>query len=460
MNNYRSFMVFVLSLCMIFFVSASSEKKGERLITLEVAAMQPEFEAQERAIWNIFEKENPNIKIELSSYNEDALPALFARIAGGDPLDIDARRYATKDNYKQWVNLREIDFKYWDYFTYDAKNEWSDTKNIPGYTPVISPFAGLVVSFIYDVEGMEAAGIDASNIRTWDQVDAMLEKLKAHVDSSPSLKYVISTGNHGWCWPYMLANPIMTSLDADAQEKSYRLMKGEIKWTDLENNPWVTFFRWLKSYYDKGYFPKNFWEVTWDEFEAGMIAKTSILTMHGPWMWGKLETADPDIKLSGFPFPANSEGKILAFPRGLRSEGSGAGIYVDPNRPEDEMEAVVRAFNWFHSPQIIKIRCEALNKIPAYDLSSVGGVDLKGSQFISIVKGIEEGKFGNVSWDDRPFGINQADPWYKEGQPAIKRADDLLEIWGRYLSNNITLEELMDIYQRRFDAAYDISKAK
>lgn len=450
--------VVVLVLCLVLALSLAAQ--AAEVITLEVAAEQPEYEAQERAIWDLFEKENPNIKIELSSYNEDALPALFARVAGGDPLDIATRLYATKDNYKQWVDLKTIDFKYWDNFTLDMKNEWSNATGVPDYTPVIWPFAGLVVSFLYDANAMEAAGIDASNIRTWEEVDAMLAKLKTYVDSDPKLEYVISTGNHTWCWPYMLANPIMTSLDPAAQEKSLRLMKGEIKWADMDQNPWVPFFKWLKDYYDKGYFPKNFWETTWDEYEAGMVAGTSILTIHGPWIWDKLEAADPTIELAGFPIPANSEGKIQAFPDDIQSQQMGSGIYVDPKRSDAEMAATVKAFNWYLSPEIVKLRTEALSKTPQYDLSSVGGADVQGTQFQSIIKAVTDGKFGDISWDSTPFGMDVATAWYIEGKPGIHSADDLMEIWGKYLSNQITLEQLMGLYQQRFDAAYDISKAK
>ncbi|GAG92018.1 unnamed protein product, partial [marine sediment metagenome] len=289
-------------------------------------------------------------------------------------LDIDERRYATSDNYEQWVNLLDIDFQYWDYFNYDAKNAWAEARAVPDYCPLVWPFAGLLASFIYDAGAMEAAAIDMSNLTTWEEVDAMLVELKAYVDQDPTLEYVISTGMHPWCWPVLLANPIMTSLDADAQEKIYKLASGDTAWTNMDENenPWVLFFKWLKDYYDKGYFPENFWEITWDDYEAGMVAKTSILTIHGPWLWDKLETADPEIQLSGFPFPANSKNNYIKLPSDILSEGVGTGIYSDPNRTDAETEAVVKAFNWFHSPETVKLRCEALSKSPNYDLSSVG----------------------------------------------------------------------------------------
>lgn len=449
--------VVVLVLCLVSALSLVVQA-AEEVITLEVAVEQPEYEAQCIAIWDIFLEDNPNITMEFSSYNEDALPALAARIAGGDPLDIDERRYATSDNYEQWVNLLDIDFQYWDYFNYDAKNAWAEARGVPDYCPLVWPFAGLLASFIYDAGAMEAAAIDMSNLTTWEEVDAMLVELKAYVDQDSKLEYVISTGMHPWCWPVLLANPIMTSLDADAQEKIYKLASGETAWTNMDENenPWVLFFKWLKDYYDKGYFPENFWEITWDDYEAGMVAKTSILTIHGPWLWDKLETADPEIQLSGFPFPANSKGNYIKLPSDILSEGVGTGIYSDPNRTDAETEAVVKAFNWFHSPETVKLRCEALSKAPNYDLSSVGGADLVGSQFLSIDKAIEDGKFGDTTFASEELGLDRADKWYIEGEPAIKIGDDIMALWGQYLSEEITLEELMATYQQRWENAYDV----
>jgi len=439
-------------------VAEKEEEEEKEAVLLEVAVEQPEYEAQCEAIWQVFLDDNPNITMEFSSYNEDELPALAARIAGGDPLDIDERRYATADNYEQWVNLLDIDFQYWDNFGYDAKNAWGELRGVEDYCPIVWPFAGILSSFVYDAGATEAAGIDMSGLTTWDAVDAMLAELKAYVDQDDTLEYVISTGNHPWCWPVMLANPIMTSLDADAQDKLFKLISGETAWTNMDENenPMVLFFKWLKDYYDKGYFPNEFWKVTWDDYEAGLVAGTGILTIHGPWIWDKLETANPEIQLSGFPFPPNSEGTCIALPPDVLSEGVATGIYSDPNRTDAETEAVIKAFNWFHSPETIKMRCEALNKVPNYDLSSVGGADLVGSQYLSINKAIEDGEFGDATLASGILGLDKGDKWYKEGEPSVKLGDDIMALWGQYLSEEITLEELMATYQQRWENAYDV----
>ena len=41
------------------------------------------------------------------------------------------------------------------------------------------------------------------------------------------------------------------------------LYTGKIKWTDLDNNPYVPFFAFLKEIYDAGYLPENWWTREW-----------------------------------------------------------------------------------------------------------------------------------------------------------------------------------------------------
>ena len=52
-------------------------------VTLDVIARQPEYLNLQRQIWDIFERENPDIKINLFAVNENEYAALQARIAGG-----------------------------------------------------------------------------------------------------------------------------------------------------------------------------------------------------------------------------------------------------------------------------------------------------------------------------------------------------------------------------------------
>jgi ABC-type glycerol-3-phosphate transport system substrate-binding protein len=85
--------------------------------TVTVVATQPEYEGQEKQIWSVFEKQNPDIKINMMSINESDAPAFVARVVAGDPpADIigNTAGVMTKETYQHFVNLLTIDFPWWD----------------------------------------------------------------------------------------------------------------------------------------------------------------------------------------------------------------------------------------------------------------------------------------------------------------------------------------------------------
>ena len=54
-------------------------------VQLEVKSVQPEYSAQSRQIWDVYQEQNPNVKITLVDVNEDTQAAYDARIAAGNP---------------------------------------------------------------------------------------------------------------------------------------------------------------------------------------------------------------------------------------------------------------------------------------------------------------------------------------------------------------------------------------
>jgi ABC-type glycerol-3-phosphate transport system substrate-binding protein len=285
-------------------------------------------------------------------------------------------------------------------------------------------------------------------------LDVFLASLKKYVSTRSDLTSVIATGWHVWCWPYQFLHHFVTAFDPSAQAKIVDLYTGKTKWTDLGKNPYVPAFAKLKEWYDLGYFPKSFWTLAWeDDFEAAFIGRKAILTFHGPWLWDKVEAADPSANLSGFPLPANSAGKIQAFPPDITQ---GPGIYQDVSKNPDMLKAAVRALNFYLSPEGVKMLSESLGAAPAYDLSSVGGANLKATQYLSVIKPVLDGKFGKATWDMTAFGTYAGSPYYIEGRPSPVFSDPLNAMWGDFFSGKTDMAGFMAAYQQMFDNAYKL----
>jgi len=423
-------------------------------LVLEVRASQPEYMAKERQIWDVFEQQNSDIKINLFSINESEDAAFQARLAAGNPPGFSSMAYAQSVKQGEtMVDLKTVDFKWWDKFAYDIKNAWKKRYGVDK-VPIMQWSSGPLASFIYYKDEMAKAGLDPSTIRTMADLDAFLAKLKQYVGTRSDLKYVIATGWHVWCWPYQFLHHFITAFDPAAQSKAADLYTGKAKWTDLAKNPYVPAFRKLKEWYDKGYFPKEFWTLAWeDDFEAAFIGRKAILTFHGPWLWDKVEAADPSAQLAGFPLPPNSAGKIQAFPPDV---SQGPGIYKDVQKNPAVFKAAVRALNFMFSPQSVKMLAESLGSVPAYDLSSVGGLNLRTPQYLTVIKPVMDGKFGKASWDNTGFGPDAGGRFYIEGRPSPAFSDPLQPIWGDYFSGKINMAGLMAAYQKMFDNAFKV----
>jgi ABC-type glycerol-3-phosphate transport system substrate-binding protein len=421
-------------------------------LVLDVRASQPEYMAKERQVWDLFESRNPDIQINLFSINENEEASFNARLAAGNPPAINLHAYAQSipqsDNL---LDLRTIDFKWWSNFSYDVKNAWKDKFGVDRL-PILQYAAGPLASFLYYQDEMTKSGLDPQTIRSVADLDAFLAKLKKYVDTRSDLKYVIAAGWHSWCWPYQFMSHIVTVFDPQAQAKIAKLFTGKTKWTDLANNPYVAAFAKLKEWYDKGYLPKQFWTLAWeDDFEAAFIGRKAIMTFHGPWLWDKVEAADPSAQLAGFPLPANRAGKIQAFPPDVTQ---GPGIYKDVAKNAEAFKGVVRAWNFFYSPEAMKLLCESLGQVPAMNLSAVGGANLKAGQYLTVTKAVNDGKFGKVTWDYSAFGADAGSPYYIEGRQSPVNSDALAEIWGNYFSGKKNMAGLMADLQTMYDNAF------
>ncbi len=432
--------------------SAATEAKP---VTLEVVASQPEYLAQEQEIWNLYMEQNPNVTIELTSVNEDTSAAFNTQVASGDAPDIQCYVGVLKDSYQTYQNLADIDYPYWDLIQYDAKNVYSESNGTEeGYVPALYPFSGVTFSFIYHKDEMDKAGLSPrDSVRTMADLDAFLADLKTYVDSQDEIKYTLDMGWHSWCIFVQEIDELAVAMGTNQEVLKDLWINKKIQWTDVENNPYVPAFKKLKEWYDLGYLPEKWWTRNWEsDFEAGFTAKSSILAFHGPWLWTKVETADPNVTLSGFPMPANADGIIQ---NGAVEPGKGSVLFACNKDGEKQAEAV-KAFIWWNSPEVIKMRAEAFGSVPLMDLSSVGQPEIASSQYNEVIAPIQQGFFGDVTFDSSLWASTLVGKYKNKDAADVMAADDMAVNFGDYFEGKITLEALLQILQDRYDLAYTI----
>lgn len=417
-------------------------------VVLEVSATQPEYFAQDRAIWDLYEEENPGVKIELMSINEDTEAAFQARVAAGDPPDIRGLTFPTQDNYMTYVNLAELDFPWWDKANYDARTIFEQTHGVEGYAPAFNVQGGLFLNFIYHADELEKAGLDPKTIKSVDDLRAFLEELKAYVGTRDDIEYVLDIGWHPRFWGRWMLESWGVGLGA-SKEDFRDLWTGKIAFTDKENNPLVPALELVREFTEKGYLPPNWWNRAWEqEFESSFITEKSIFAMHGPWLWNKVLAQNPDADLGGIFFPANENGVVW---QDATTADRGSVLYA-ANRDKPDFEAAKKAFYWWTSPETVKLRAEAIGFTPAMDLSEQGGVDLKNPQFQKLVGPAINA--GEITFDSSLGGQAAAGPMQKSGTPFVIEDNAMASKIGAYAAGEISLDDLLALMQERWDQSY------
>lgn len=434
-------------------VSQPAAASGE--VQLEVKSVQPEYSAQSRQIWDVYQEQNPNVKITLVDVNEDTQAAYDARIAAGNPADIDTQAACTKENYQIYTNLLEVPDFNWDIFHKDAKTAFETIYGVPNYVPMVNPFAGYYFTFIFYKDKMKEAGLDPKNtVKTMEDLETFLAGLKKHVDENPDLDYVMDTGWHPWVMGTVFPSAMSMGM-GHGKEEQRELFLGKRKWTDQEANPFVSQITLYKDWYDKGYLPEKWWTRNWDEYENGNIAQKSILTFHGPWQWDKIMAGNPEggAQLDGFNWPAGKDGEFYVTPTATYAFNTNATATYTANKDKPNAAEAQKAMLWWYTPESIKLQVEAIGSPPACDLSSVGGAKIRHPQNVNVVKPTLD---AGGKYDDSLHGADVAAQYFKGGAENVMESDATSAFWGDYLEDKMSLDDLLATFQKRWEAAYDI----
>jgi len=446
----------VLLICpLVVWAGGKGETAKAKPVQLYVIAENPEHQAAESELWSVFAKDNPGVMIKCESFEDTGYEAFAAKVNAGDAPMIVARDYPEmKTNHTLYVNLLDIAYPYWDIYIVDMRKLFPEQAGIKNYVPGIQAWGSFSSTFMYHADLLEEAGVTRADIlkaRGWNDIDALMVVLKRYVDAHPSeVKYVFD-----WAWSGWVEGKItlaMWGVSMGATVKDIQdLYLGKIAWTDLARNPFVKPLEKVKDYYQKGYFPQKFWERLWEEdYEASFIAKNGMVTWHGPWLWSKAVAASPSSKVSGFPVPV-SNGVIATYP----VTPGGGGIFKQwQSKPE--FETIKKAFIWYNSPEIIKLRSDIYgywppNVKPEY----LTGFESKHPQYQNVLKESVAGAWGKVTWITDPWA-EVADMFKAVDKPPVIDDDMENPLLGEYFSGKVSMADLMKHFQEKWVAAYGV----
>jgi ABC-type glycerol-3-phosphate transport system substrate-binding protein len=431
-------------------------------ILLEVASSNPEYSNAERQIWDLYEAENPNVKIEIFDVNEDTEAAFRAKLAGGYMPAI-VTQYAAhperinKGNYTMFVDLSTIDYPYWDRFTYDAEHAWPDTFNLPGPRS-IQITAGFVFTWMFHTDLMEAAGLDPrSDVKTWSDLKDFLQAGTEWANANPDIDFFWDQGWHSWVFGVCYADLMPLAFPDGQRARQNECWTGELAW-DAEDSPYRHFVEFFKDAYDNGWIPENWWTREWEtDMEASYIAKKSVMMLHGPWPWDKMLAADPTAEQLGLPATPPAEGQATWMQNmGPINYDSGF-VLLEGVQELPEWEEIKKAFIWWNSPDAVKMRAEALGQIAMMEFDEP--LELSGPQWLGVVKDIATpgGLWEDVPYPSEAVGSMIVAGNRKAGSTGVWdwESGANVEDWTALMTEEITVQDFLGNCQARWEESYE-----
>jgi ABC-type glycerol-3-phosphate transport system substrate-binding protein len=441
-------------------------------VTLDVVSDVPEYDNPHRQILDIFEDENPGVTINLISHSEDGQPAYAAKVAGGycpameTVSAISNMTRINKDNYPNYVDLSTIDYPYFDLWTYDVKNAWSNLYDgLPG-PRCMNPFLGWVNTWVFHADLMEKAGLNPrEEVKTWDDLLNWMDKGTQWAASADS--GVDRFWDQGWLPDWFGTGITMDSIPLafpDGQrDRQVACWKGEAAF-NAPDSPYRHALEFFKQAYDKGWVNKQFWTREWEtDMEAAYAAKKTVVQLHGPWIWDKAVAADPTVQQMGVPGtpPAEGQTEWMQWMGDLEIDQSPDGFTMcirAGNEQSPHYDLVKKLFIWWHSPDIVRLRAEATGGVPAMKLDPPA--QIKAPQYLGILKDIATpgGLYENVKYEMRMSGEMQMAPRRIPGSPGVwdYESGNDAKYWGDLMEGNITVQNVLDLAQKNWEASYKL----
>jgi ABC-type glycerol-3-phosphate transport system substrate-binding protein len=284
---------------------------------------------------------------------------------------------------------------------------------------------------------------------------AWLAEGTAWANENPDMENFWDQAWHAWVFSHYM-DAIPQSFADGQREQQRQAWTGEIA-LNGPDSPYRHWFEWIVEAYNDGLLTKNFWAREWEpDMEANYLGKRSVMMMHGPWVWDKMLAEDPTAQQAGLPLtpPAEGQDTWIQYMGPVEPEGGAymhVGVLDLPEYPE-----IQKAYNWWFSPPVVKMRAELQGSPVLFDLDEE--LELEGPQWVGIRKEIDRpgGMFEQVKYDVSEHGQNLIAKYQNEDAIGLLNWAWAGEVYGPLAEGEITVQDALDWMQKQRDQDYTL----
>ena len=268
--------------------NGNKDSNGEGTITLSVLDPHAYGLEEYDEVIAAFEKEHPNVKIEVQHVANDTT-IIQSRINSGDVPDVFAVLPGTvSESYYSYAYNWTEDTEVTGLFRENALEMCKDGEG----NVMALPWSYENMGLLYNKDCFEKAGITELPT-TMDELEEACKKLEA-----AGITPIALAAKEGWVLS-QLATHFMMDKSMDASGTAEALKSGELTFEILPH--WQNLFRFLDLAQEYG--PNKPLEVDW-EISENMLANGEAAIIHmGDWCQPTLDSFNPDANLGFLPVP-------------------------------------------------------------------------------------------------------------------------------------------------------------
>ena len=173
----------------------------------------------------------------------------------------------------------------------------------------ILPITQAVVAIMYNKDVLEAAGVDATQIRTWEDFDAACAAVKEKTDAAP-IEICLGDGYDSYSleviWPTLLTNPDLADNYAEA------LQDGSFDW-DANGKEGM---QMLANWYEAGYMNEDYVSCKKDDICKALANNEGAFTLYSTEMIPSVLAYNENANIGILPAPAKDENAASYFGTG------------------------------------------------------------------------------------------------------------------------------------------------
>ena len=173
----------------------------------------------------------------------------------------------------------------------------------------ILPITQAVAAIMYNKDVLEAAGVDATQIRTWEDFDAACAAVKEKTDAAP-IEICLGDGYDSYSleviWPTLLTNPDLADTYAEA------LQDGSFDW-DASGKEGM---QMLANWYEAGYMNEDYVSCKKDDICKALANNEGAFTLYSTEMIPSVLAYNENANIGILPAPAKDENGASYFGTG------------------------------------------------------------------------------------------------------------------------------------------------